>query len=153
MMMMAKKSQAKASPVTEESFFLEETTSLMDEYFNNPIDLPEAQIDGELAVDVYENGKEMVVKAPIAGVHGDDIDITITDDMVMIRGERKEEKEVDHSAYHLKECYWGSFSRTINLPSKGIPEEAQAEFKKGILAIRIPKAESNKLKKLKVNMG
>lgn len=150
---MAKKSQAaKSSPITEENFFLEET-SVMDDFFSAPMDLPEMQIDGELAVDVFETAKEMIVKAPIAGVGGDEIDITITDDMVMIRGERKEEKEVDNSAYHLKECYWGSFSRTINLPSKGIPDEAKAEFKNGILAIRVPKAETNKLKKLKVNMG
>lgn len=148
MMMMTKK-QKTTSPVTEESFFLEENATIMDEFFN---EMPETQIDGELAVDVFENSKEVVVKAPIAGVAGEEIDITITDDMVMIRGERKEEKEVDHSSYHLKECYWGSFSRTVNLPSKGIPDEAKADFKNGILTIRIPKAETNKLRKIKVNM-
>lgn len=149
MMMMSKKGNTSAPAVTEESFFLE-SNSLMDEFLT---DVPEAAVDGELAVDVFENAKEMVVKAPVAGVDPSNIDITITDDMVMVRGERVEEKEVDESSYHLKECYWGSFSRTVNLPTKGIPDEAKADFKNGILTIRVPKAETNKLRKLKVNMG
>jgi HSP20 family protein len=148
MMMMSKK--GKNTPaVTEENFFLE-SNSLMDEFLT---DVPEAAVDGELAVDVYETAKEMIVKAPVAGVDPSNIDITITDDMVMVRGERVEEKEVDESSYYLKECYWGSFSRTVNLPSKGIPDEAQADFRNGILTIRVPKAETNKLRKIKVNMG
>lgn len=146
-MMMAKK--ASQPTVTEESFFLE-NNSLLDEFMS---DVPELQMDGELAVDVFETAKEMVVKAPVAGVDGNDLDITITDDMIMVRGERKDLKEVDNSSYHLQECYWGSFSRTINLPTKGLPEEAKAEFKNGILTIRVPKADTNKLRKLKVNMG
>jgi HSP20 family protein len=133
--------------MTEENFFLE-SNSLVDSFLES---VPEMPMEGELAVDVYETAKEMVVKAPVAGVAGDDIDITITDDMVMVRGERKEEKEVDKSNYHMTECYWGAFSRTVNLPVKGVPEDAKAEFKNGILTIRVPKAETNKLRKLKVN--
>lgn len=145
--MMAKKNQ---TPITEESFFLDNNT-LLGDFMSGVPELP--AMEGELAVDVYENAKEIVVKAPIAGVGGDDIDITVTDDMIMIRGERKEEKEVDKSSFHLQECYWGSFSRTINLPHKCLPEEAKADFKNGILSIRVPKADINKLRKLKVNMG
>jgi HSP20 family protein len=156
MMMMPKlKSKVTPSPVTEESFFLEDTVLT-----NGWMDLPdtiaveeEATVDGQLAVDVYETAKEMVVKAPVAGVDGDDIDITVTDEMVIIRGERKDAREVDMGSYHAQECYWGSFSRTISLPQKGLADEAQAAFSKGILTIRIPKAETNKLRKIKVNAG
>ena len=154
MMMPSKKVKTTASPVTEESFFLEDTV-----LNNDWMDLPavelaeEATVDGQLAVDVYETAKEMVVKAPVAGVDGDDIDITVTDEMVIIRGERKDVKEVDMGSYHAQECYWGSFSRAVSLPQKGLADEAQADFKKGILTVRIPKAETNKLRKLKVNAG
>lgn len=155
MMMPSLKKKVSPSPVTEESFFLEETVMN-----NDWLDLPgttlveeETTVDGQLAVDVYETAKDMVVKAPVAGVDGDDIDITVTDEMVIIRGERKDAREVDMGSYHAQECYWGSFSRTVSLPQKGLADEAQAAFAKGILTIRIPKAETNKLRKIKVNAG
>jgi len=149
MMMMAKKDKDNF-PVSEENFFLDDS--------NVPNDWMESAVseslEGELAIDIYETAKEIVVKAPIAGINGDeDLDITIADDIVTIRGERKEEKEVDHNSYHAQECYWGAFSRTVTLPTKVIGDEARADFKKGILTIRLPKAESNKVKKLKVNLG
>jgi len=153
MMMPKLKSKVTPNPVTEESFFLEETV-LNNDWMNMPETLvPEETVDGQLAVDVYETAKDMVVKAPVAGVEGEDIDITVTDEMVIIRGERKDVKEVDNGSYHAQECYWGSFSRTISLPQKGLADEAQASFSKGILTIRIPKAETNKLRKIKVNAG
>ena len=155
MMMPNLKKKVTPSPVTEESFFLEETV-----INNDWLDIPqtpfveeETTVDGQLAVDVFETAKEMVVKAPVAGVDGDDIDITVTDEMVIIRGERKDVREVDMGSYHAQECYWGSFSRTISLPQKGLADAAQAGFAKGILTIRIPKAETNKLRKIKVNAG
>lgn len=153
MMMPNLKKKITPSPVTEESFFLEETV-LTNDWMGMPETIAveeEATVDGQLAVDVFENAKEIVVKAPVAGVDGDDIDITVTDEMVIIRGERKEVKEVDNGSYHAQECYWGSFSRTISLPQKGLADEAKASFAKGILTIRIPKAETNKLRKIKVN--
>lgn len=152
MMMPKLKSKVTPNPVTEESFFLEETV-LNNDWPNMPTQtlVPEETVDGQLAVDVYETAKDMVVKAPVAGVEGEDIDITVTDEMVIIRGERKDVKEVDNGSYHAQECYWGAFSRTISLPQKGLADEAQASFAKGILTIRIPKAETNKLRKIKVN--
>ena len=149
-MMMAKKDKD-SLPVTEENFFLDENT-MSNDWMDNV--LPEIPLEGELAVDVYETAKEIVVKAPIAGIDGnEDLDITIADDIVTVRGERKEEKEVEKDSYHAQECYWGAFSRTITLPAKVIADEAKADFKKGILTIRLPKAVTNKVKKLKVNVS
>jgi HSP20 family protein len=149
MMMMAKKEKDNF-PVTEENFFLDENT-LTNDWMDNVV--PET-LEGELAIDVYETAKEVVIKAPIAGVDGnEDLDITIADDIVTIRGERKEEKEVQKDSYHAQECYWGAFSRTVTLPTKVLSDEASADFKKGILTIRLPKTEANKVKKLKVNLG
>ncbi len=152
MMLPSKKSKKAPSPVTEESFFLEDNI-LTEDWLDTPVVAApeEPALDGQLAVDIYETAKEMVIKAPVAGVAGDDIDITVTDEMVIVRGERKDVKEVDLGSYHAQECYWGSFSRTISLPKKGLADEAKADFDKGILTIRIPKAETNKLRKLKVS--
>jgi len=152
MMMPRLKSKVTPSPVTEENFFLEETV-LSNDWMDMPETLvaEEPTVDGQLAVDVYETAKDMVVKAPVAGVDGEDIDITVTDEMIIIRGERKDVKEVDTGSYHAQECYWGSFSRTVSLPQKGLADEAEASFAKGILTIRIPKAETNKLRKIKVS--
>lgn len=152
MMMPSKKVKTAPNPVTEESFFLEDNI-LTEDWLEAPVAeaLEETTQDGQLAVDVFETNKEIVIKAPIAGVCGEDIDITVTDEIVIIRGERKNVKEVDLGSYHAQECYWGSFSRTLNLPKKGLADEAKADFSKGILTIRIPKAETNKLRKLKVS--
>ncbi|MDD5693670.1 MAG: Hsp20 family protein [Patescibacteria group bacterium] len=155
MMMPNLKKKVAPNPVTEESFFLEDTV-LTNDWMGMPEGSTleeEATVDGQLAVDVYETAKEIVVKAPVAGVDGEDIDITVTDEMVIIRGERKDVKEVDNGSYHSQECYWGSFSRSVSLPQKGLADEAKASFAKGILTIRIPKAETNKLRKIKVNAG
>lgn len=149
---MAKNDNKGSLPITDESFFLEENT-FGDNWMDSFSEDTSSAIEGELAVDVYETAKDIVVKAPVAGIDPDHLDLTLTDEMVMVKGERKEEKEVDKNSYHLQECYWGTFSRTVNLPAKVVPDEAKADFKNGILTIRIPKAANNKIKKLKVNLG
>jgi hypothetical protein len=93
----------------------------------------EQPTEGQLAVDETE------------------IDITVQPDSVVIRGERKEEKEVTDEHYHAKECYWGAFSRMVTLPTEGEAEGARATFKNGILTIRIPKSKKNQAVKLRVN--
>lgn len=113
--------------------------------------LASESVAGELAVDVYETNTDIVIKAPIAGVDPNDIDITAKPDMVTISGERKEEKEVANENYALKECFWGSFSRTVSLPSEGEVDKAKVTFQNGILTIRIPKSKKNQPVKLKIN--
>lgn len=107
--------------------------------------------EGQLAVDVYQTATEIVVKAPVAGVSGDNINIIVKPDLVTISGERKEEKEVAKENYIAQECFWGSFSREVSLPIEGEPEKAKATFKDGILTIRIPKSKKGHEVKLKVN--
>ena len=131
---------------SEEDYFL-------DDLENNDSIVEEDQSFGQLAVDVYQTAKDIVVKAPIAGVNADDLDIMVTDEFISIKGERKEEKEVDEDKYHAKECYWGAFSRAVTLPAAVSPEKAEAKFKDGILVIRVPKANQSKMMKLKVKTG
>ncbi|MDH4330043.1 MAG: Hsp20/alpha crystallin family protein [Candidatus Moranbacteria bacterium] len=106
--------------------------------------------DGQLTIDVYQTDNEIVLKSTIAGVKPEDLDVSINNDMVTIKGERRSEEEVSEENYYYQECYWGGFSRSVVLPVDVLPEKAEASLKNGILTIRLPKAEVNKVKKIQV---
>ncbi|MFC1623113.1 Hsp20/alpha crystallin family protein [Patescibacteria group bacterium] len=110
----------------------------------------EADDDGQLTIDVYQTDSEIVIKSTIAGVKPEDLDVSINNDMVVIKGERKFEEEIKEEDFYYQECYWGSFSRSIVLPVDVLSEKAEASLKNGILTIRLPKAETNKVKKIQV---
>lgn len=106
--------------------------------------------EGQLTVDVYQTPDEIIIRSIVAGVRPDDLDVSISRDMVTIRGSREEQKEVSDDNYFHKELYWGSFSRTILLPAEVEVEEAIASEKHGLLTIRLPKVNKEKQTKLKV---
>ena len=97
--------------------------------------------EGRLTVDVYETPKEIVIKSAVAGVSQSEMKITITPEAVSITGERKHEDTVHEDSYFYQECFWGSFSRSIILPTEIDPEKAKASLSKGVLTIRLPKLE------------
>lgn len=107
-------------------------------------------IEGQLTIDVYQTETDIVIKSTIAGVKPEDLDVAINNDMVTIRGERKNEEMVGSENYYYQECYWGSFSRSVVLPVDIISEKAEASLKNGILTIRLPKADTNRIKKIQV---
>ncbi|MFH0969073.1 MAG: Hsp20/alpha crystallin family protein [Patescibacteria group bacterium] len=109
-----------------------------------------SDIEGQLTIDVYQTDNDIVIKSTIAGVKPEDLDVAINNDMVTIRGERKNEEMVGSENYYYQECYWGSFSRSVVLPVDIIAEKAEASLKNGILTIRLPKADVNKIKKIQV---
>ncbi|MBI5229723.1 MAG: Hsp20/alpha crystallin family protein [Candidatus Magasanikbacteria bacterium] len=96
--------------------------------------------EGQLAVDVAQNDKELVIMATIAGARPEDISINIFNDLLTIRGKRHHEQEIKQDDYFYRECFWGSFSRTIVLPVDVLTVSARATLKNGVLTIRIPKA-------------
>ncbi len=106
--------------------------------------------EGQLTIDVYQTDTEIVIKSTIAGVKPEDLDVTINNDMVSIRGDRKREEQVSEENYYYQECYWGSFSRSVILPVDVISEKSEASMKNGILTIRLPKSDTNKTKKIQV---
>lgn len=106
--------------------------------------------DGQLTIDVYQTETDIVIKSTIAGVKPEDLDVSINNDMVTIKGERKNEEEVENGNYYYQECYWGGFSRSVLLPVDVIPEKVDAALKNGILTIRLPKADTTKTKKIQV---
>ena len=104
----------------------------------------------QLTLDVYNKPEEIIIHTMVAGVRPEDLDISITREMVSIRGERKEPEDVATEDYYHKELYWGSFSRTIMLPAEIEVEEAEATENHGLLSIRLPKIDKEKQTKLKV---
>jgi HSP20 family protein len=108
--------------------------------------------EGQLTVDVYQTADEIVVESAIAGVHPDDLDITVTTDSISIRGNRAREKNVRDEDYLYQECYWGKFGRSIILPQEVDPENAEVTFKNGILTVHLPKANKKKTHKLRVKI-
>jgi HSP20 family protein len=106
--------------------------------------------DAELTVDVYQTASEIVVQTMVAGVLPEHLSITITRDMITIRGKREENRSIKEENYYIQELYWGSFSRVISLPEEVDPEEAEAIEKHGLLIIRLPKINKNKETSLKI---
>ncbi|MEK7151220.1 MAG: Hsp20/alpha crystallin family protein [Patescibacteria group bacterium] len=111
----------------------------------------QSEEEGQLTVDVYQTNDEIIIKSTIAGVTADDIDVTITNEMVTIKGHRKHEDKVKESDYYYQELYWGSFSRSIILPEEIDADKAKASMKNGILTLRLPKLSKSKIKKIKIS--
>lgn len=128
------------------------TTSQSDELTDWMADSPisEPEEEGQLAVDAYQTEDNIIVKAPIAGVFPEDLEIAITDEVVTIRGERKKEGSVNSENYFAEECYYGAFSRSYLLPIAVDSDRAKANIKNGILTITIPKLEKSRTRIVKV---
>jgi HSP20 family protein len=101
---------------------------------------------GSPSIDMYQTDDEIVVKGSLPGVKPDDVSLTITGDALTIRGEVKEQQAKDETSYHLPERRFGSFSRTLPLPTVVVTDKAKADFENGILTLTLPKAEELKPK-------
>ncbi len=110
----------------------------------------EEETEGQLAIDMYQTPSEIIVKTMIAGVKQEDLDISITRDMVVVKGKREESNDIAGNDYFHKELYWGSFSRTIILPQEIDVDESEAVNKNGLLIVRMPKIDKNRQAKLKI---
>ena len=106
--------------------------------------------EGQLSIDVFQTPKMIIVKSTIAGVKPEDIDISINNDMLTIRGKREEKEEIKDEDYLYRECYWGSFSRSIILPVEVMAEEIEAVLENGVLTIALPKSKTTKQISVKI---
>ncbi|HSX00161.1 MAG TPA: Hsp20/alpha crystallin family protein [Patescibacteria group bacterium] len=107
-------------------------------------------LPGQLAVDVYETREKLVVKARTAGVNKGDLDVSISDNTLSIRGTLSAGNEDDVENYFVQECYWGEFSRSIALPVPVKEEEIEAVLKDGVLTISFAKVKQDTVKKIQV---
>ena len=106
--------------------------------------------EGELPVDMYQTDDMIVIRALVAGVSPAELEISITRDMVTVRGMREEYQEAHDDGYFHRELFWGSFSRTLVLPEEVAIDEAEAQEKHGLLEIKLPKLDKHRSTQLKV---
>ncbi len=106
--------------------------------------------EGQLGVDVYETPQSIVIKAMIAGVRPESLDISLSREIITIRGHREAVDHVHEDDYFLRELYWGSFSRTIVLPQEIEMDEAEALEEHGLLTLTLPKIDKEKQRTLYV---
>ncbi|MBP6912070.1 MAG: Hsp20/alpha crystallin family protein [Candidatus Pacebacteria bacterium] len=111
---------------------------------------PQEDEEGQLTVDIYQTSTDIVLQTMVAGVRPEDLSITITRDMITIKGRREENKTINTDDYFVRELYWGGFSRTILLPQEVEPEESEAIERHGLLVIKLPKIDKSKKTTLKI---
>ena len=110
----------------------------------------EDDFPGQLAVDVYETEEKLIVKARTAGVNKEDLDVSISDGILTISGTLSSGDDSDATNWHIQECYWGEFSRTVALPVAVKEEEVDAVLKDGVLTISFNKVKSEQAKKITI---
>lgn len=136
------------APQEDEEQYAPESPSQDDEVYWSTEE--PAEEEGQLSVDVLEERDAITIKALVAGVSPDDLDITITREMVTIRGDRQDRETAPIHDYLYQELYWGPFSRTIVLPQEIEVEESEARERHGLLAIHLPKINKDRETKIRV---
>lgn len=110
----------------------------------------EEDFPGQLAVDVYETDEKLIVKARTAGVNKEDLDVSISDGILTISGTLSSGDDTDATNWHIQECYWGEFSRTLALPVPVKEDEVGAVLKDGVLTISFGKIKQEQAKKITI---
>ena len=138
-----------AAFLNDDSTVVEESTTITpadDQSWNDSDD----DFPGQLAVDVYETDEQLVVKARTAGVNKEDLDVSISDGILTISGTLSSGDESAATNWHIQECYWGEFSRTLALPVAVKEEEVGAVLKDGVLTITFSKVKQEQAKKIAI---
>jgi HSP20 family protein len=129
---------------------IEDDMSAIDEPIANDEWEEDEAVPGQLAVDVYETREKLVVKARTAGVNKDDLDVSIADNTLSVRGTLSAGSEEGVENYFVQECYWGEFSRSIALPVPVKEDEIEAVLKDGVLTISFTKVKQDTVKKITI---
>lgn len=112
-----------------------------------------AEDEGQLSVDVYQTSESIVIEAMVAAVKPEDLDVSITREVVTIKGRRDNNQHIDDEHYFARELYWGAFSRTIVLPQEIEPEGSDAKIRNGLITITLPKIDKDRAHRLRVKVG
>lgn len=138
----------------------QEIDRLFDDFFERPFGMTPFRSDESWglrgfspSIDLSESDKEIKVTAELPGMEPEDIDLELHDNFLSIRGEKKSENEQKSDRYYRLERSYGSFQRSIPLPNKVEPDKVDANFKKGVLTIKMPKSETEKSKRIKIEKG
>ena len=119
------------------------------EWFQDKEDIKEEE-EGQLTIDVYQSKDSIIIKSIVGGVKAEDLDISVTADMITIKGKRINPDDVKADNYYYQECFWGNFSRSVILPCDIKTDEVRATMKNGILTVKLPKIEKNSSMKIEV---
>ena len=136
-------------PAREMMTLREAMDRLFDDAFTRPLSLGGSNWSIP-AVDMYQTDNEVVVKAALPGIKADEVQINVTGEVLTLKGETKQETETKEKAYHIREQRWGTFERSIVLPTEVVADKAKADFENGILTITLPKAEEVKPKTISI---
>lgn len=130
---------------------------LMNQFFNDPfftefkgVAVPEID-EGTLALDVSEDEKDVIVRASLPGFDKKDVEVEVHDGVLSIKAEHTEETEVKNEKFYRKERRFGSVSRRVALPGAVLDTDTKAELKDGVLSVRVPKAQKEQPKKVKIS--
>jgi HSP20 family protein len=143
------------SPEREIDRFRREIERMFDEFFSEerfPALFRTERVITFPALDVYDEGDKIVVKAELPGLTKDDVEIIVRDRELIIKGEKKKEEEIKEENYYYSERSFGKFSRTIRLPTDIKLDEVKAKFRNGVLEIELPKVEEARPKEIKVEV-
>ena len=134
-------------PMREMMTLREAMDRLFDDAFTRPVGMTGFTAP---AIDLYQTDADVVIKAALPGMKSDDVQISITGDVLTLKGEYRQENEDKKATYHIREQRYGTFERSILLPTEVQTEKAKAEFENGILTISLPKAEQVRPKTITV---
>ena len=137
-------------PLREMMNLRNEMDRMFDEALNEPRLRWQNATNWGLALDVAEQDDTFIIKASVPGVQPDDLDITISDNVLTIKGELLEDQTIDQETYHLRERRFGSFSRSVTLPVPVNSDEIEAVYEHGVLTLQVPKAEELKPRRIAI---
>ena len=112
--------------------------------------IEEENDEAELSIDVFQTPTDIIVQTMVAGVKPEDLELSVSRDMLTIRGKREEARTINEDNYFAKELYWGKFSRTLSLPAEVEPEEVEATEKHGLVTIKIKKVDKEKKNNVRI---
>jgi HSP20 family protein len=135
-------------PVNEMVTLREAMDRLFDDAFTRPLGL--SRLADVPAIDMFQTDENVVVKAELPGLKAEDVQISVTANTLSLRGEYREEKEEKEKTYHIREQRYGSFERSVALPTDVNSDKASADFENGILTITLPKSEAVKPKTINI---
>jgi HSP20 family protein len=121
---------------------------LFDDAFTRPLSLRDGW--SSPAIDMFQSDDEIIVKAALPGIKADEVQINVTGEVLTLKGEVKQDQEMKGKSWHIREQRFGSFERSIPLPTDVVADKAKADFENGILTITLPKAEEVKPKTITV---
>lgn len=137
-------------PAREMMTLREAMDRLFDDAFTRPLSIRDGWSMASPAIDMYQTENDVVVKASIPGMKAEDVQINITGDVLTLKGESRQEEERNDRAWHIREQRFGSFERSVALPTAVKSDKADAVFENGVLTITLPKADEVKPKTINI---